>query len=138
MPQEDTAPQISAWVAKPAANGQAAGSTAPSKTMLPIIRDGLFAMVLADGSTLPQVPTFPSAETLSYLIEAFFIQQDQKQDDFIHKASFDTSAANLELVSAIVSSGAMHSSAPTAWQFGLALDDVLKTALNSRVSLAIL
>ncbi|RSM15944.1 hypothetical protein CEP52_000558 [Fusarium oligoseptatum] len=133
MPQEDTGPQLSAWVAKPAANGQAAASTVPLKTMLPIIRDGLFAMVLADGTTKPQVPTFPSADTLSYLIETFFIQQDQKQDDFIHKASFDTSAATLELVSAIVSTGAMRTSAPTAWQFGLALNDVLKTALNNHL-----
>lgn len=135
MLQEDAAPRLSAWVAEPDANGDAGNPAVPSKKVLPIIRDGLFAMVLAHSSSPPQVPTFPSVETLSYLIETFFTQQDQRWDDFIHKATFDTSAAALELVSAIVSSGA--TSAPASWQFGLALDDVLRTALNSRVSLAI-
>ncbi|KAI8675020.1 hypothetical protein NCS57_00401600 [Fusarium keratoplasticum] len=131
MAQEDAAPQRSAWVADPDTNGQVDASAFPSRKVSSIIRDGLFAMVLADSSNSRQIPTFPSAETLSYLLETFFTQQDQKRDAFIHPASFDTSAATLELVSAIVSSGA--TSAPTTWQFGLALNEVLRTVLNSRL-----
>ncbi|KAI8682882.1 hypothetical protein NCS56_00411800 [Fusarium sp. Ph1] len=131
MAQEDAAPQRSAWVVDSDTNGHADASAFPSRKALPIIRDGLFAMVLADSSNSRQIPTFPSAETLSCLLETFFTQQDQKWDAFIHRASFDTSAATLELVSAIISSGA--TSAPTTWQFGLALNEVLRTALNSRL-----
>ncbi|KAJ4205635.1 hypothetical protein NW767_003697 [Fusarium falciforme] len=134
MAQEDAASQRSAWVADPDTNGQTDTLAVPSNKVSSIVRDGLFAMVLADSSNTRQIPTFPSAETLGYLIETFFTQQDQKRDAFTHKASFDTSAATLELVSAIVSSGA--TSGPTTWQFGLALNEVLRTVLNSRVSLA--
>ncbi|KAL2689554.1 hypothetical protein Neosp_003611 [[Neocosmospora] mangrovei] len=129
MAQEDAALQRSAWVADPDTNDHADAPAFASRKVSSIVRDGLFAMVLADNSNSRQIPTFPSAETLSYLIETFFTQQDQKRDAFIHKASFDTSTAALELTSAMVSSGA--TSAPTTWQFGLALNEVLRTLLNS-------
>ncbi|KAF5027258.1 hypothetical protein F66182_631 [Fusarium sp. NRRL 66182] len=96
-------------------------------------RDSLFAMVLAHNPTPHRVPTFPSAELLSCLVEIYFIGEDVKNDAFVHKASFDTSTAGPELLSAIASNGAAYISSPAIWQFGLALGEVTGGVIGKRL-----
>ncbi|KAJ3510080.1 hypothetical protein NM208_g15582 [Fusarium decemcellulare] len=55
------------------------------------------------------------------------------RDAFIHKPSFDPSVASSELLSAIISSGASHISTPAVWQFGLALDEVVRAAVATQL-----
>ncbi|KAM0439786.1 hypothetical protein ACHAPT_000881 [Fusarium lateritium] len=131
MPQQDAATQHAAWMTELDANDQEDTSTNLSKRVSPFLRDRLFARVLAHMPKSSRVPNFPPVEALSYMAEMFFIREDQNRDAFIHTASFDTSVATLELVTAIVSSGALHSTVAAIWKFGLALHEMVKVDLDS-------
>ncbi|KAF4335844.1 transcription factor Pig1p [Fusarium beomiforme] len=130
---EDTPIERSVWVHEPETNGQA-GSLVPRLNIVPpYSRDSLFAMVLANNPTPHRVPTFPSAELLSYMVETYFQSEDFRSEDFIHKPSFDPSANSQEVLSAVVSSGASYISIPAIWQFGLALDELTANIIGKRL-----
>ncbi|KAF4985752.1 hypothetical protein FDECE_16339, partial [Fusarium decemcellulare] len=128
--QEDALLWRSAWVDEHDTNAQTEASTLKVPSF---IRDRLFALVVANNPTPHQVPVFPSIDLLNFLVETYFAQDDQKRDAFIHKASFDPSVASSELLSAIISSGASHISTPAVWQFGLALDEVVRAAVATQL-----
>ncbi|KAI5464576.1 hypothetical protein BGZ63DRAFT_155981 [Mariannaea sp. PMI_226] len=98
-----------------------------------LVRDRLFAMVLSHNQIAPRVPSFPSMELLSYLLQTHFVQDERKCDSLIHEASFDPGSATIELLAAIVSTGATYISVTIIWQFGLALNDVTGLAIASKV-----
>ncbi|KAJ4259830.1 hypothetical protein NW762_007763 [Fusarium torreyae] len=131
--QEDTTLRRSAWMPEPGANDQAGSLIAHRDMVSSYTRDSLFAMVLANKPTPHRVPTFPSAELLSYLIETYFVREDLKSDDFIHRTSFDPMTASPELLSAVVSSGAANISSPAIWQFGLGLDEITAGVIGKRL-----
>ncbi|KAF4980354.1 hypothetical protein FZEAL_3615 [Fusarium zealandicum] len=131
--QDDALLRHSLWVLEPSLNAQGEASTFRFRKITSFMRDRLFAMVLARNPNTHRVPTFPSAELLSHLHETYFVQEDHRRDSFIHKTSFDPSITSPELLAAIVSSGATHISTPAVWQFGLALDEVPKNAILSRM-----
>jgi hypothetical protein len=132
---EDALLRGSAWVSEPETNNQAGGLMPQSYVVSSYTRDSMFAMVLANNPTPHRVPTFPSAELLSYMIETYFLGEDSRSEPFVHSASFNPTTTGPELVSAIVSSGATYISSPVIWQFGLALDELTAGVIGRRVSL---
>lgn len=102
--------------------------------MEPATRDKLFALVLAQHKDPTKVPSFPSLDLLNYLIQTHFIQDDYQTDSWIHSASFDASSAIPELLGALVASGAAFIADPSIWQFGLALQEVVRMGISAVVS----
>ena len=97
-------------------------------------RDRLFSIVLAQHKDPLKVPSFPSLELLNYLMQAHFVQDDSKYDSWIHASSFDPDGTSPELLGAVVSSGATFISVPAIWQFGLALQEVIRLGIANVVS----
>lgn len=101
--------------------------------MEPAIRDKLFALVLSQHKDPTKIPSFPSLALLNYLLQTYFIQDDYQTDSWIHSASFDPSSATPELIGALVASGATFIADPSIWQFGLALQEVVRMGIASVV-----
>ncbi|KAH7236117.1 hypothetical protein BKA59DRAFT_301611 [Fusarium tricinctum] len=130
---EDAPLRGSAWVSEPETNNQAGSLMPHSCVVSSYTRDSMFAMVLANNPTPHRVPTFPSAELLSYMVETYFLGEYSKSEPFVHRASFNPTTTGPELVSAIVSSGATYISSPVMWQFGLALDELTAGVIGRRI-----
>ncbi|KAF4450833.1 hypothetical protein F53441_6104 [Fusarium austroafricanum] len=130
---EDTSLQHSAWVPESETKSQAGSLVPRSNIVSSYSRDSMFAMVLANNPTPHRVPTFPSAELLSYMIETYFMSEDPRSEAFIHISSFDPPMASMELFSAVVSSGASQISTAAIWQFGLALDELAVGVIGKRL-----
>lgn len=99
----------------------------------PAIRDKLFALVLSQRSDPTKIPSFPSLDLLNYLLQTHFIQEEYQNDSWIHSASFDPLTAIPELLGALIASGATFIADPAIWQFGLALQEVVRIGLSSTV-----
>jgi hypothetical protein len=97
-------------------------------------RDSLFAMVLEQHTKSKEMPTFPSLELLNYLLQAHFVQDERNADSWLHTASFDPNEATPELLAGAIATGATYISVPSIWQFGLALQEVVRIAVGLRVS----
>ncbi|KAI0021396.1 hypothetical protein F4780DRAFT_770267 [Xylariomycetidae sp. FL0641] len=98
--------------------------------MEPTIRDRLFALVLAQNKDPLKVPSFPSLDLLNYLLQIHFVQDEYQADSWIHAASFNPSRALPELLAAVVASGATFIAVPSIWQFGLALQEVVRQGMS--------
>ena len=99
----------------------------------PSSRDAVFAMVLNQHPHNKQPPSFPSLELLNYLLQAHFVQDERQCDSFLHMPSFEPDAAIPELLGGVIANGAMYISVPAIWQFGLALQEVVRIAVGLRV-----
>lgn len=97
-------------------------------------RDGLFAIVLAQHKNASKVPSFPSLDLLNYLLQTHFAQDDYQTDSWIHAASFDPSESRPELLATLIARGALFIAVPSIWQFGLALQEVVRISLSELVS----
>ncbi|KAK8016531.1 hypothetical protein PG993_014720 [Apiospora rasikravindrae] len=93
-------------------------------------RDRLFAIVLAQHKSPGKVPSFPSLDLLNYLLQTHFVHDEYETDNWIHAASLDPSTAMPELLATLVASGAGFIAVPSIWQFGLALQEVVRTSLS--------
>ncbi|KAI5925748.1 hypothetical protein F4810DRAFT_699971 [Camillea tinctor] len=96
------------------------------------VRDRLFAMVLMQNKDLIKIPSFPSLDLLSYLIQAHFVQDEYQTDSWIHAASFNPAKVMPELLAAVVSSGATFIAVPAIWQFGLSLQEVVRVGVAEK------
>lgn len=96
-------------------------------------RDRIFAIVLAQNKDPTKVPSFPSLELLDYLLQANFVRDEYLLDSWIHAPSFDPETTMPELLAAIVSNGATLISVPAVWQFGLAIQEVVRLGLAHAV-----
>ncbi|KAI1335318.1 hypothetical protein F5Y15DRAFT_251127 [Xylariaceae sp. FL0016] len=96
------------------------------------IRDRLFALVLAQNKDPLKIPSFPSLELLNYLLQTHFVQDEYQSDNWIHSPSFNPSKAMPELLAAVISSGATFIAVPAIWQFGLALQEVVRIGMSHR------
>ncbi|KAK0656444.1 hypothetical protein B0T16DRAFT_452009 [Cercophora newfieldiana] len=93
-------------------------------------RDRLFAIVLAEVKNHARVPSFPSLELLDYLLQANFMHDEYHMcDSWIHAASFDPQDALPELLACIISHGASFIAVPAIWQFGLAVQEIIRLRL---------
>ncbi|KAK8074660.1 hypothetical protein PG997_009323 [Apiospora hydei] len=77
-----------------------------------------------------KVPSFPSLDLLNYLLQTHFVHDEYETDNWIHAASLDPSTAMPELLAMLVASGAGFIAVPSIWQFGLALQEVVRTSLS--------
>ncbi|KAF4989523.1 hypothetical protein FGRMN_9059 [Fusarium graminum] len=130
---EDTQLRSSAWVYGPETSNQAGNPMPHSDIVSSYTRDSMFAMVLANNPTPHRVPTFPSPELLSYMVETYLMSEDSKSESFIHRTFFNPTITGPELISAVVSSGATCVSTPVIWQFGLALDELTAGVVGKRL-----
>ncbi|EFW99680.1 c6 zinc finger domain containing protein [Grosmannia clavigera kw1407] len=71
-------------------------------------------------------PTLPVKEELSH-----FTQDDHRLESWIHAPSFHPDATAPELVAAVISSGATFTAVPTIWQFGLAMQEIVRVKIFS-------
>ncbi|KAK0633634.1 hypothetical protein B0T14DRAFT_442745 [Immersiella caudata] len=93
-------------------------------------RDRLFAIALAELKGSARAPSFPSLELLDYLLQANFVHDEYHAcDSWIHSASFDPQDALPELLASIISHGAGFIAVPAVWQFGLALQEIIRLRL---------
>ncbi|KAI0475949.1 hypothetical protein GGR56DRAFT_665797 [Xylariaceae sp. FL0804] len=100
--------------------------------MEPTHRDRMFAMVLAQNKDPLKVPSFPSLDLLNYLLQTHFVQDEYQTDSWIHLASFNPSKAMPELLAAVIACGATFIAVPAVWQFGLALQEVVRIGMSNR------
>lgn len=77
-----------------------------------------------------KVPSFPSLDLLNYLLQTHFVHDEYETDNWIHSASLDPSTAMPELLAILVASGAGFIAEPSIWQFGLALQEVVRSSLS--------
>lgn len=96
-------------------------------------RDRIFSVVLAQNKDSTKVPTFPTLDLLNYLLQAHFVQDGYQLDSWIHAASFDPDTAMPEVVASFISSGATYISVPAIWQFGLAMQEVVRLGMSNVV-----
>jgi len=99
-------------------------------------RDKVFAMVLSQIRGSGKVTSFPSLQLLNYLLLVNFMQDEYKIDSWIHAASFDSMSAMPLLLCAIISHGAAFIIVPAIWQFGLAMNEVVRIGIANSVSSA--
>jgi hypothetical protein len=92
-------------------------------------RDRLFSIVLAEHRDSKRVPSFPSLELLNYLLQTHFAQDEYQYDSWIHAATFEPENSIPELLGAIIANGASFIAVPSVWQFGLALQEVVRQRL---------
>jgi hypothetical protein len=124
---------LPADIATISSNSDSISGFAVRKPMItPLLRDKLFSMVVSQITNQQKVPSFPSVDLLNHLFHAHFVQDSRRPDCFIHAPSFDPSETLTELVAIIVASGATFISIPEIWRFGLALQEVVRTALGNR------
>lgn len=98
------------------------------------LRDRIFALVLTTVKPSKITPAFPSLDLLDYILQNFFIRDEQVLDSFIHKPTFSAHDARIELVISIISAGAMSVSVPDVWKMGLALQDIVRVTVAALVS----
>lgn len=81
-----------------------------------------------------QVPAFPSLDLLNYLLQAHFVHGERKFDSWLHMATFEPDEVIPEVLGGAIANGATFISDPSIWQFGLALQEVVRIAVGLRVS----
>ncbi len=97
-------------------------------------RDRLFAVVLAENNDPIRTLSFPSLELLNYLLHAHFVHDNYQRDSWIHSASFKPDSTLPELVGSVISHGASFIAVPAIWQFGLAMQEVIRHRMKTLVS----
>jgi hypothetical protein len=97
-------------------------------------RDRLFAMVISEHKDPARVPSFPSLELLNYLLQADLAHGDHMCDDFVHAPTFNPEDTLTELLASIIASGATFISVPAIWQFGYALQEIVRQRMERIVS----
>ncbi|KAK5654349.1 hypothetical protein OQA88_7258 [Cercophora sp. LCS_1] len=107
----------------------AAGLTSNLK-MAAATRDNLFAIVLAEAKSHGRAPSFPSLELLDYLLQAHFVHDEYHPCySWIHVGSFDPQETLPELLACVIANGASFISVPAIWQFGLAMQEIVRLRL---------
>ena len=104
-------------------------------------RDNLFATLIINAHTqspecLPDLcAAFPSHALLNALLQSFLTKQDKKIDSWIHSASFEPSARNMELTSMIVAASSLNTSSPALHRLGITLRRLLRPLILHKVHL---
>ena len=98
-------------------------------------RDRLYAIVLSQIKDPHRAPSFPSLELLNFLLQAHLVHDEYQCDSWIHSSSMNPAEMLPELLGAIVANGASFIAVPAIWQFGLSLQEVVRTRLGVLVGL---
>lgn len=104
-------------------------------------RDNLFATLIIHAHT--QSPeclqdlcaAFPSHALLNTLLHSFFTKQDKKIDSWIHSATFEPNALNMELTAMVVAASSLNTSSPALQRLGMTLRRLLRPLILDKVRL---
>lgn len=80
------------------------------------------------------MPSFPSVELLNFLLQAHLVHDEYQCDSWIHSPSLNPAEMLPELLGAIVANGASFIAVPAIWQFGLSMQEIIRTRMASLVS----
>jgi hypothetical protein len=105
----------------------------PKAQLNNVTRDRLFAMVVGEIKDQTRAPSFPSVDLLNYLIQAHFVQEDHEYDSWLHFPTFRPDDTLTELVGAVIASGATFISTPSIWQFGYAMQEIVRLRMGRLV-----
>ena len=97
-------------------------------------RDRLFAMIISEHKDASRVPSFPSLDLLNYLLHADLTYAEHMCDDFFHAPTFNPEETLTELLACVIASGATFISVPAIWQFGYAMQEVVRVRMERVVS----
>lgn len=97
------------------------------------LRDKMFHLVSTANKYASGIPSFPSLDLLNCTIEAFFCQQSNQDDNWIHTPTIYLKDVQPELLIAIVAVGSTAISLPAVWRMGLALQDVVRFSVSELV-----
>jgi hypothetical protein len=117
-----------------AAFGDLRDKPSPRPKLSTTTRDRLFAMVLSEHKDTTRVPSFPSLDLLNYLVQAHFAHEEHQCDSFIHVPTFNPEDSPAELLGSIIGSGATFISVPAIWQFGYAIQEIVRQRMERVVS----
>ena len=111
----------------------------PHDSLSVATRDRILSMILETTSratTRRIIASFPATEILTNLIHHAFVQMREKQiSDFIHVPSFKMNSEPPELLGALIAYGAVSSPSSVVRKFGYALQEAVRVAIQTRVSL---
>lgn len=96
-------------------------------------RDRLFAMILGEHKEGTRVPSFPSLDLLNYLVQAHFAHEEHQCDSFMHASTFNPDDTLTELLGSVIGSGATFISVPAIWQFGYAIQEIVRVRMERLV-----
>jgi hypothetical protein len=99
-------------------------------------RDKLFAMILSEHKDLARVPAFPSLDLLNYLLQADLTRGEHMCDDVFHAPTFNPEDTLTELLASVIASGATFISVPAIWQFGYAMQEIVRQRMERLVRMA--
>lgn len=97
-------------------------------------RDRLFAMIISEHKDPSHVPSFPSLDLLNYLLHADLAHGANMCDDFFHAPTFNPEETLTELLASVIASGATFISVPAIWQFGYAMQEIVRLRMEKVVS----
>ncbi|KAH8882719.1 hypothetical protein GQ53DRAFT_831353 [Thozetella sp. PMI_491] len=98
--------------------------------IVPATRDRLFALVLLTKKDALSRASFPSLDLLNYLLQAYFVHDDYQCDSWLHAPTFNPDGVRPELLASVISHGASFISVPAIWQFGLAMQEIVRNRLQ--------
>jgi hypothetical protein len=96
-------------------------------------RDRIFQLVSKTARSQITIPSFPSAECVEKLIKVG-IGKRTETDAWIHPYTFDSEVARPEWLTALVAAGCICFGVPAVNRTGLALQEIVRVALNTLVS----
>lgn len=96
-------------------------------------RDRIFQLVSKTARSQITIPSFPSAECVDKLIKVGIAKRTET-DAWIHPYTFESETARPEFLTALVAAGCVCFGIPSVSRTGLALQEIVRVALNNLVS----
>ncbi|KAK0628701.1 hypothetical protein B0T17DRAFT_164542 [Bombardia bombarda] len=97
--------------------------------MSAVTRDRLYSMVLAENKDPSRALSFPSLDLFNYLLQAHLVHDRHQCDSWIHSPSLNPEETLPELLASVTANGASFIAVPSVWQFGLAMQEVVRQRL---------
>jgi hypothetical protein len=122
---------------------EVSGQMRPSRRLIQDVlsvaaRDQILSMILDTSSRANRsriISSFPSTSILTDLIQFAFLHMTEKQtNSFIHLPTFQISDENPELLGALIAAGAIYSPVQAVRNFGYAMQEAIRVAIQHRVS----
>lgn len=95
-------------------------------------RDRIFQLVSKTARSQITIPSFPSADCVDKLIKVGIAKRTET-DAWIHPYTFESESARPEYLTALVSAGCVCFGIPSVNRTGLALQEIVRVALNNLV-----
>lgn len=97
-------------------------------------RDRIFQLVSKTARSQITIPSFPSADCIDKLIKVGIAKRTET-DAWIHPYIFESETSRPEFLTALVAAGCVCFGIPSVSRTGLALQEIVRVALNNLVSI---